>query len=182
MGPTCDPDPLCDQHLKRDQMGRTECIRSWRAILCGWPQLGCHWTRCQPGHHNTWNMYSNDHQVGNLMSATVQHCTCKGSIFHAQLKPQETPPANTDSKVKSLKHVHKIQHTGNSLARHLRGCTSTVQGVAQLMHEVSQGSWWYNPNTDQDIRQCSSQCKGSWCGIHQSGRTIWEWALVGSQR
>jgi len=57
-------DPLCNLHLRTDQMGWRVCIRSRRAVLCRWPWLGGNQIRCQPGRLNSWEVCSTQHRVG----------------------------------------------------------------------------------------------------------------------
>ena len=90
------------------------------------------------------------------------------------MSPQETPPAKTDRKHMSWKRDHTVQHTGDTLAGRLYGHTPTVQGAAQPMHGESQGSRSEPAKPYNDIRQCSSECKGRPSGVSPSSRTVWE--------
>jgi len=49
------------------------------------------------------------------------------------------------------------------------------------MHEEGQGCRSWTPNRYQDIQCCSTEGMGCPSGISPGGRTVWEWARVGSQ-
>jgi len=78
--------------------------------------------------------------VGKWRGATGRHCKDRGGVGHAQTGPQEAPPAESDSRDKSWKRDHTIQHSGDTQAGRLDGRTSNVQRVAQPMHEEGQCS------------------------------------------
>jgi len=59
------------------------------------------------------------HRVGQPMRATVQHRRNGGGTIHTQTRPQETPPAKTDSEDKRRKRVLTVQQTGDTLAQRL---------------------------------------------------------------
>ena len=99
-----------------------------------------------------------------------------------QTGPQETAPAETDSKDKIREWDHRIQHTGDTLARCPDGHTPNVSRAAQPSHEEGQGSRSRTPNPYQDIRHCSGERNGCPSVMSPSGHTIWERALVGPQR
>jgi hypothetical protein len=102
-------------------------------------------------------------------------------MIHAQRRPQETPPAKTDSKDNSRKRVHMVQCTGDTMAGRVVGCTSDLDGAPQPMHEDSQGSRGQAPNPHQGIQRCSWERKCRSSGVRPSDRTIRNGALVGSQ-
>jgi len=52
----------------------------------------------------------------------------------------KTNKTKADSKDKSRKRVHMVQQTGDTLARHLDGRATDIQGTPQLMHEERLGS------------------------------------------
>jgi len=117
-------DPLCHLHLRTNQVGRRVCIRGRGDILYRQPRLGGDRKRCQPCRLDTREMRSKEHRVGKQARATVQHCKDGGGAVHAQMGPQETPPAKADSKDKSWKRVHMIQRAGDILAGRPNGCAS----------------------------------------------------------
>jgi len=99
-----------------------------------------------------------------------------------QTRPQETPLANANSKAKGLEQIHTVQQRGDMLARRLDGPTSDVQGAPQLMHEESQGSRSETPNRQKDIRGSTRELMGRPGSLRLSLCTVWERALVGSER
>ena len=105
-----------------------------------------------------------------------------GGTIHAQARPQKSPPAEDDSKDKSLRRVYTIQQRGDTPAGCLDGDAPDVQGAPRPMHEESQGSPSQTPNSYKDIRGCSGECESHPNCLCPSGRTIWERALLGSQR
>jgi len=127
-GLTCVTDPLCNLHLRTDPMGRRVCV-SLRIVFCRRSRLGGDWKRCQPGRHDTSEMRTQEHRVGKQTRATVRHCKNGGSTIHTQTRPQETPPAKTDSKDKGRRRFHTIQQPGDMLARCLDGHAPDAQGA-----------------------------------------------------
>jgi len=98
------------------------------------------------------------------------------------MRPQETPRAKISSKDKSRKQGYMIEYTSDTLAGRVDGHTFDLQGAAQSMNEENQGSRSYTPNPYHDIRRCFWYRQAHpWC-VRPSGRTIWERALVRSQR
>jgi hypothetical protein len=62
----------------------------------------------------------------------LQFATAKtGGTIHTQTRPQETPPAKTDSKDKSRNEVGMVQHTGDRLAGNVGGCRTDEQSTPQ---------------------------------------------------
>ena len=96
--------------------------------------------------------------------------------------PQEPPPAKTDSTDHSWQRVDTVQYTADTFTGRWDGPTSNVQGAAPPMHEESKDSRSETVNHCHDIQHCSWECKGLPRGMRPSHRTVWVWALVGSQR
>jgi len=69
--------------------------------------------------------------VGRQTRATVRHRKNGGGTIHTQTRPQETPPAKTDSKDKDRRRVHTVQQAGDMVARRLDGCAPDAQGAPQ---------------------------------------------------
>jgi len=60
-GLTCVTDPLCNLHLRSNQVGRRVCIGGLGAILSRRPRLGGNQKRCQPCRLYTQEVRSNEH-------------------------------------------------------------------------------------------------------------------------
>jgi len=62
-GFTCVTNPLCDLHLRTDQIG-WRAHHSWRVVFCRPSQLGGDWKRCELGRQDTRLMSSKEYRVG----------------------------------------------------------------------------------------------------------------------
>jgi len=155
---------------------------SQRAVICARSRHGGDTKQCQSDCQDTSEMRSEEHQVGKWMRAIARPSKQGVSTIDVQMRPQAAPPANADSKEKSLRHIHSIQHTGYTLAGNLDGCTTDVQSAAPPMHDESQHSRGQTPNPYKDIWGCCQECKSRPSGMCPSGCTIWERTWVGPQR
>jgi len=99
-----------------------------------------------------------------------------------QTGPEGTAPAKADSEDQVQERVHMVQQTGDALAWRLGVPPPGIPGTPQSMHEESQGSISKTPNYYRDVPGSTKERKGHASSLRPSGRNIWEWPLVGSQR